>query len=164
MAGRRAGGPEGKRMTRILVDADGCPVKEEACRVAGRFGLEDILVSNTPLRLPRGEHVEGVVVRGAFDAADDWIVEHASADDVVITADIPLASRCLKQGCRVLGPRGEPFTDDRIGEALADRELFSWLRDLGAMKGGAAPFSQKDRSRFLQALDQAVQALRRRST
>jgi uncharacterized protein YaiI (UPF0178 family) len=107
--------------------------------------------------------VKLVVVKGDLDAADDWIAEHAVEGDVVISADIPLAARCLPKGASVLRPNGRPFTEDNIGDALASRELLSTLRDLGEVSGGPAPFSPKDRSAFLQRLEETVQAIRRRS-
>ena len=149
-------------MTKILVGADGCPVKQEVYRVARRYGLEVTLVSNSSMQTPREDRVELVVVGGQFDAADDWIVEHATEGDIVVTADIPLAARCLKKGSLVLGPTGRVFSEDSIGEALAGRELMSHLRDLGNITRGPAPFEKKDRSRFLQRLDDLIQAQRRR--
>jgi uncharacterized protein YaiI (UPF0178 family) len=149
-------------LPRIFVDADACPVKEEVYRVAQRYGIDVKLVSNSWLRTPREDWLELVIVDGELDAADAWIVEHVSEDDIVVTADIPLASDCLKRGARVLGPRGRPFTEDSIGGALATRELLSQLRDMGEMTGGPPPFHKRDRSQFLQALDQMIQAARRR--
>ena len=145
----------------IFVDADGCPVKEEVYRVAKRYGLPVKVVSNTRMRTPDLDGIEMVVVGDRFDAADDWIVEQIAANDIVISADIPLASRCLAKEAHVLGPNGRPFDEDNIGEALASRELMSHLRDLGSVTGGPPPFTGKDRSRFLQRLDQIIQALRR---
>jgi uncharacterized protein YaiI (UPF0178 family) len=146
----------------IFVDADACPVKEEVYRVAQRYGIDVKLVSNSWLRTPREDWLELVIVDGELDAADTWIVEHVSEDDIVVTADIPLASDSLKKGGRVLGPRGRPFTEDSIGSALATRELLSQLRDMGEVTGGPAPFHKRDRSQFLQALDQMIQAVRRK--
>jgi uncharacterized protein YaiI (UPF0178 family) len=146
----------------IWVDADACPVKAEVYRVALRYDLRVVLVANAWLRPPRDGRVEVVVVKGDLDAADDWIAEHVADNDIVITADVPLASRCLKEGAAVLGPRGRPFTEDSIGDALASRELLSHLREVGEVTGGPAPLGKKDRSRFLQRLDEAVQAARRR--
>jgi len=111
---------------------------------------------------PQEDWLEVVVVDGQFNAADDWIVEHLSENDIVITGDIPLASRCLEKDARVLGPAGRIFTKESIGEALASRELLSHLRDLGTITGGPAPFEKRDRSRFLQRLDETIQVLRRR--
>ncbi len=147
--------------TGIYVDADGCPVKEEVYRVARRYGLTVYVVANRHQRTPSDDLVRPVVVGGAFDAADDWIAERAGPGDVVITADIPLAARCLERGARVIGPRGDPFTGDNIGEALATRELMDQLRQMGMQTGGPKPFDKRSRSRFLQALDQVIQAVRR---
>lgn len=148
---------------RIFIDADGCPVKEEVYRVAIRYGLDVALVANSWMRAPAGAKIEMIVVDGQFDAADDWIVEHAGENDVVITADIPLASRCLKEKARALGPTGREFTEENIGEALATRELMSHLRDLGRLTGGPAPFENRDRSRFLHRLDEIIQSIRRKN-
>jgi len=144
----------------IFVDADGCPVKQEVYRVAKRYGIKVTLVSNSRMRSPQEDWLEIVVVDGQFNAADDWIVEHVSENDIVITGDIPLASRCLEKGAQVLAPTGRVFTRDSIGEALASRELLSHLRDLGTITGGPAPFEKRDRSRFLQRLDETIQAVR----
>jgi uncharacterized protein YaiI (UPF0178 family) len=138
----------------IFVDADGCPVKDEVCRVAERHGLEVKLVSNTWMRAPSVAWLELVVVDDGFDAADDWIVEQAAERDIVVTADIPLAARCLKKGARVLGPKGRVFTENSIGNALAGREASGYLREMGVMTGGPAPFTKRDRSRFLQRLEE----------
>src|SRR5678815_4819313 len=140
----------------LFVDADGCPVKQEIYRVPRRHGLKVTVVANSRMRVPPADDVTLVVVEGRFDAADDWIVEHVAAHDIVITSDIPLADRCLKRGSRVLDHRGGQFTEDNIGEALANRELLSHLRDMGGMTGGPAPFGDRDRSRFLHQLDEAV--------
>ena len=145
----------------IFVDADACPVKEEVYRVARRCRLEVTVVANSWMRVPEERRIALEVVAGGFDAADDWIVEHVEPDDIVVTADIPLASRCLKGGARVLGPTGRPFTEDNIGDALATRELLSELRDAGQITGGPPPLEKRDRSRFLQELDHVIQAIRR---
>ena len=147
-------------MTEIYIDADACPVREEAYRVAGRLGVRVHVVSNgsRPIRPPGLGYVEMVMVGEAADAADDWIAEHITAADICVTGDIPLAARCLKQGARVVPPNGRPFTEANIGNALAGRELSRHLRELGAGGGGPAPFAKADRSRFLGALDQAVRA------
>jgi hypothetical protein len=147
----------------IFVDADACPVKDEIYQVAGRHGLHVVLVANARMHVPPGGSVELVVVEQGPDVADDWIAEHVRAGDVVVTADIPLAARCLEVGARALGSQGREFTDDMIGGALATRELKSDLRDVGAMSGGPPPLSQRDRSRFLNALDQQVVASLRES-
>ena len=131
---------------RIFVDADGCPVKEEVYRVARRHGLPVWVVANSWMRTPSDSLIELKVVSGAFDAADDWIVEEASDRDLVVTADIPLAARCLEKGAKVLGHRGRAYTEDSIGEALASRELMAQLRDMGVVSGGPRPFEKKDRS------------------
>ena len=143
-------------MTHVYVDADGCPVKDEVYRVAGRYGVGVTLVANCSMHRPEG--IELVVVGDGFDEADDWIVEAVKADEVVITADIPLAARCLEKGARVLGPKGRVFTEESIGGALANREVSSQLREHGLMMGGPAPFGKKDRSRFLQRLDDVIVA------
>ena len=148
-------------MLDIYIDADACPMKAEVYRVAGRYDLKAVLVTNQPLRLPTECRAELVVVGSGFDAADDWIAEHAGTMDIVITADIPLADRAVKRGAVVIGSNGKPFTPDNIGQALAGRALMSDLRDMGVASGGPRPLSQQDRSRFLQTLDQAVQALKR---
>lgn len=149
-------------MLEIFIDADGCPVKAEIYRVAGRYGLPVTVVSNTPIRVPPAPGIHQVVVGGGFDAADDWIAEHAAAEDIVISGDIPLAARCLKKGARVLDFKGGAFTEESIGEALASRELLAHLRNLGEITGGPAPFARQDRSRFLQRLDETIQAVRRK--
>lgn len=142
---------------RILVDADACPVKDEIYRVAWRREVPVSVVSNMRLRLPEHELIERVVVSDAFDAADDWIAQAADSRAVVITADILLADRCLKAGATVIGPNGKPFTAASIGGAIATRAIMSDLR-VGAdgITGGPAPFAKADRSRFLQALDEAL--------
>ena len=144
-------------MPRVFVDADACPVKDEVYRVAARHGLAVTLVANSPLHVPARLRVEMVVVAGDPDAADDWIAEHVRAGDVVITADIPLASRCLAAQARVLGTNGRPFSEDSIGGALAMRDLKSQLRDAGVESGGPRPITARDRSRFLAKLDELLQ-------
>jgi uncharacterized protein len=146
----------------IFIDADACPVKKEVYRVAGRYGLEVTLVTNSWMRIPNESWIVLEVVGEGFDAADDWIVEHAQPDDIVITADIPLASRCLEQGARVIGSTGKPFTEDNIGSAVATRDLLSELRDAGEITGGPPPLQKQDRSRFLQQLDAVIQSIRRK--
>jgi uncharacterized protein YaiI (UPF0178 family) len=141
----------------LLVDGDACPVKDEVYVVATRYRVPVALVANTRMYVPEGFGVEMVVVDGSPDAADDWIAENARPGDVVVTADIPLASRCLAAGARVLGTNGRPFTEDSIGGALATRELKSQLREMGLQSGGPRPLSPKDRSRFLSKLDELVQ-------
>lgn len=139
----------------VYVDADACPVKAETAKVAERHGLPVVYVANAWLAVPRAPGVRMQVVAGSFDAADDWIVEQVSRDDVVVTSDIPLAARCLKAGARVVKPSGQRFTDDNIGQALAGRELASELRAYG-VGGGPPPFGPKDRSRFLDTLENVV--------
>jgi len=146
---------EMNRAVHVYVDADACPVKAETVKVAERHGLPVVFVANAWLAAPRAPRVRVQVVSGSFDAADDWIVAQVQRDDVVITADIPLAARCLGRGARVLGPSGKPFTGDNIGNALANRELASELRAYG-VGGGPAPFGPRDRSRFLEALELVV--------
>lgn len=148
-------------MLDIFVDADACPVKAEVYRVARRYGLTVTLVANSPVRVPRKGRVDMVVVNGHLDAADDWIAEHVEKNDIVISGDIPLASRCLKRGARVLAPKGRAFTEDNIGTSLASREILSHLRDLGTMTGGPPPLEKRDRSRFLQVLDETIQSIKR---
>ena len=145
----------------ILVDADACPVKAEVYRVAERHRARVFVVSNSFLAVPRDPLIERVVVGAGFDAADDWIAERARRGTIVITADIPLASRCVKAGAAVIGPTGRPFTEASVGMALATRDLMEDLRASGAVTGGPKPFSAKDRSAFLSALDLAVVRLRR---
>jgi uncharacterized protein YaiI (UPF0178 family) len=147
-------------MLTLYVDADACPVKDEVYRVARRYALKVAVVANAPLRVPPDPRIE-LVVRTGFGAADDWIAEQVGPGDVVITADIPLAARCLAKAARVLDPKGRPFTDNEIGSALALRELMDGLRQGGAVTGGPAPMTAKDRSRFLSKLDEVVNAVRR---
>ena len=147
-------------MSEILIDADGCPVKQEVYRVARRYGLKVKVVANSQMHIPGEDWLELVVVSDQFDAADDWIVEYITKNDIVISGDIPLASRCLKKGARVLRPKGHVFTENSIGDALATRDLMSHLRDIGIMTGGPAPFKKRDSSRFLQSLDGIIQAIR----
>jgi uncharacterized protein len=151
-------------MTAIYVDADACPVKNEIYRVAERYGLKVYVVSNSYLGVPRDPRIELVVVSDGFDAADNWIAERAAAGDIVVTADIPLADRSLKAGASVVGNTGVPFTNASIGMAMASRELMSNLRAMGEITGGPKPMSQRDRSRFLSALDETIQKLRRRGS
>jgi uncharacterized protein YaiI (UPF0178 family) len=145
----------------IYVDGDACPVKDEVYRVALRHDLKVYVVSNAPLRVPDKGRVERVRVGAGLDVADDWIANHAGAGDVVVTADIPLAARCLRGGARVIAPNGTVFTEDSIGEALAGRDLMDQLRQMGVATGGPAPFVPADRSRFLARLGEAIQAARR---
>ena len=145
----------------IYVDADACPVKNEVYRVAERHGLRVMVVSNSPIAVPRDPLVGRVVVDGGMDAADNWIAERAGEGDIVITADVPLASRCVKAGAAVLAPNGRAFTEDSIGMTLAVRNLMHDLRSSGEVTGGPAPFKREDRSTFLSALDQAIRRKQR---
>lgn len=148
-------------MTEIFVDADACPVKDEVMRVAERHDLVVHFVSNAFMRLPDDPLVRRVIVPDGPDAADDWIAERIGPHDIAVTQDIPLADRCLKQGAEAIGPTGRPFTDDNIGTALAMRDLTAELRETGAIAGHNPGFTQQDRSRFLQALENAVRRKRR---
>ncbi len=141
----------------IYVDADACPVKGEVSRVADRHDLPVTWVAGSYMRVPEGGRVRIEVVAQGFDAADDWIVEHACAGDIVVTADIALASRCLAKGAAALGTTGLPFTDDNIGDAMATRTLLAELRGAGEITKGPRAFTPRDRSRFLQTLEDAVQ-------
>ena len=145
----------------IFVDADACPVKDEVLRVADRHDLVVHMVANSWMRLDDHPLIKRVIVPEGPDVADDWIVDNVSAGDIVITADIPLASRVLKKGAAALSGTGKPFTDDNIGMALAMRDLNAELRDSGAIRGGGPAFSPKDRSRFLNELENMVQRLKR---
>lgn len=145
----------------IYIDADACPVKEEALKVAGRHGLGITYVANSWMRLPEGERVERVIVTEGPDAADNWIAERAGIGDIVVTQDIPLASRVLKNGAKAIGNTGKPFTDASIGMALAMRDLSQHLRETGESRGFNAAFTRQDRSRFLEALELSVQAAKR---
>ena len=148
-------------MLHIFVDADACPVKQEVYRVAKRCGLDVTLVANSWMRTPDEKWLALEVVDDGFDAADDWIVDHVEPHDIVITADIPLASRCLKAGARVIGSTGKPFTENNINQAVATRDLLAELRGAGEITGGPPPITQRDRSLFLQKLDEAIQSIRR---
>lgn len=141
----------------VFVDADACPVKDEVYVVATRYGVPVVLVANQRMFVPPGFGVELVVVQGTPDAADDWIAEQVRAGDVVVTADVPLAARCLAAGARVLGTTGRPFSEDSIGGALAGRDLAAHLREVGVATGGPRAISAKDRSRFASKLDELVQ-------
>jgi uncharacterized protein YaiI (UPF0178 family) len=141
---------------RILVDADACPVKDEVYKVAWRRAVPVTVVSNAPIRVPDHALIERVLVSDAFDAADDWIAERADARTVVVTGDILLADRCLKQGATVIGHNGKPFTSASIGGAIATRAIMADLRSGAGVTGGPAPFAKADRSRFLQALDDTL--------
>jgi uncharacterized protein YaiI (UPF0178 family) len=145
----------------IYVDADACPVKEEVYRVAHRHGVKVFVVSNSFMLVPRDPLIERVIVGQGFDAADDWIAERAGPGDVVVTSDIPLAHRAVKAGAAVLAPNGRAFDEASIGMALATRDLMQDLRAAGEVTGGPKPFSARDRSAFLSALDQALRRIRR---
>jgi uncharacterized protein YaiI (UPF0178 family) len=146
----------------IFIDADSCPVKSEVYRVANRYGLDVTLVANSWMRVPNDRWIALEVVEDGFDAADDWIVEHVEPHDIVVTSDIPLASRCLKENARVIGPSGKPFTENNIGQSVATRDLLSELRDAGEITGGPPPLRKRDRSRFLQQFDEMIQSIRRK--
>ena len=148
-------------MTRIFIDADACPVKDEVYRVAERCGLKVFVVSNGWINTRRAAWIEQVVVDAGPDVADDWIAERAGPGDVVITSDIPLADRCLKAGALALKSNGQDFTADSIGSALAGRMVGEHMRSMGLQTSGPPPFGPKDRSAFLQALDRAVTKARR---
>jgi uncharacterized protein YaiI (UPF0178 family) len=149
------------RAIEIYVDADACPVKGEVYRVAERYGLKVFVVTNSVIAVPRDPSVERVMVSGDLDAADNWIAERVGRGDVVITADVPLASRAIKAGAEVIAPTGKLFTKDSIGMTLATRNLLHDLRSAGQVTGGPRPFSPRDRSSFLSALDAAIVRLRR---
>ncbi|GGZ06043.1 YaiI/YqxD family protein [Novosphingobium colocasiae] len=148
-------------MLQILIDADACPVKDETYKVAGRYKVPVVVISNSPIRVPQDPLISRKVVSDAFDAADDWIVEHTDPRTVVVTADILLADRCLKLGATVIAPNGKAFTPSSIGSAIAVRAIMADLRAGGDVVGGPPPFRNTDRSRFLSALDQALVKLRR---
>ena len=149
-------------MLHIFVDADACPVKQEIYRVAKRYSLKVTLVAASWMRVPESSRVSLEVVGDDPDAADDWIVEQVETDDIVITGDVPLAARSLEKGAYVLGHKGKPFTNENIGPALGTRDLLAELRPMGEITGGPPPFSKRDRSLFLQQLDQAINAIRRK--
>jgi hypothetical protein len=153
-------------MISIFIDADACPVKQEIYRVAERHvlkgtALKVYVVSNSPIAVPRDEMIERVVVGAGMDEADNWIAERAGRGAIVITADVPLASRCVKSGAEVIAPNGKPFTEESIGMTLATRNLMDSLRSAGEVTGGPKPFAPRDRSSFLSALDRAIVRLKR---
>jgi len=153
-------------MIALYIDADACPVKQEIYRVAERHALKGValkvlVVTNSPIAVPRSEMIERVVVGAGMDEADHWIAERAGRGDIVITADVPLASRCVKSGANVIAPNGKPFTEESIGMALATRNLMDSLRSAGEITSGPKPFTPRDRSSFLAALDQAIVRLTR---
>ncbi len=145
----------------ILVDADACPVKDEVFRVAGRYGVRTVVVSNSFMMLPKDPLIERAVVGQGLDVAADWIAERARPGVVVVTADVPLAHRCVSAGADAIAPTGKPFTTASVGIALAVRDLMTDLRSAGAVTGGPRPFTTADRPAFLQALDRAVIRLAR---
>ena len=145
----------------IFIDADACPVKDEVYKVAHRYGLRTYVVSNAFMMIPASPLIERVIVEAGPDVADDWIAEHVQTGDIAVTADIPLAERVLKAGGQALAPNGRAFTENSIGAALAQRALMEQLRSTGDIVGGPKPFDRNDRSRFLQALDEAVQRAQR---
>ena len=145
----------------IYVDADACPVKNEVYRVGARHGIRVTIVSNSVIAVPRDPLVERVVVGAGMDAADDWIAERAGKGDIVVTSDIPLASRCVKSGAEVIAPNGKPFTEASIGMTLAVRNLMTDLRSSGEVTGGPKGFAPRDRSAFLSALDQTIRRIQR---
>ena len=164
--------PSGECATRtvaiitLYIDADACPVKNEIYRVAERHAgkgtaIKVLVVSNSPIAVPRDEMIQRVVVGAGMDEADNWITERARAGDIVITADVPLASRCVKSGAEVIAPNGKRFTEESIGMVLATRNLMDSLRSSGEITGGPKPFAPRDRSSFLSALDQAIVRLKR---
>jgi uncharacterized protein YaiI (UPF0178 family) len=150
-------------MLEIYIDADSCPVKPEVYRVAERYSLNVTLVANAWMRVPAEEWLTLEIVDGGFDAADDWIVEHVHPHDIVVTADILLASRCIEKGASVLGSTGKPFTEDNITESVATRALMAELREAGTITGGPAPMESCDRSRFLQEFDKLINAIKRKN-
>jgi uncharacterized protein YaiI (UPF0178 family) len=152
---------EATKPIRIYVDADACPVKEEIYRVAARHRLPVVVVAVGFIRVPQDPLIERVAAGGGPDAADDWIAERAGAGDVVITADVPLASRCVKAGAAAIAPNGKPFTEESMGMTLAVRNLMHDLRSAGEVTGGPRPFSPRDRSAFLSALDETIRRIQR---
>jgi uncharacterized protein YaiI (UPF0178 family) len=150
--------------TRIYVDADACPVKDEIYRVAARHGLGVSVVAGQFIRVPQAPMIERVAAGSGMDAADDWIAGRAGPGDIVITSDIPLASRCVKAGAEVIAPNGKPFTEQSIGMTLAVRNLMTDLRSSGEVTGGPKSFAARDRSAFLAALDQTIRRIQRRRT
>ena len=147
--------------TRIYVDADACPVKDEIYRVAARHGLPVSVVAGNFIRVPNDPLIERIAAGSGMDAADDWIAERAGNGDIVITADIPLASRCVKAGAEVIAPNGKPFTEESIGMTLAVRNFMTDLRSSGEITGGPKSFAPRDRSTFLSTLDQTIRRIQR---
>ncbi len=149
-------------MIQIYIDADACPVKDEIYKVAARYQIKTYVVANQRQKVPFDPLIEIKVVSGDFDAADDWIVDQVTNQDIVITSDILLADRCLKKQARALNSKGVEFTEDNIGSAVSNRELMQNLRHMGEMRGGPAPMDKKARSQFLGKLDQIIQSLKKR--
>lgn len=147
---------------KIYVDADACPVKNEVYRVAERYGVDVVVVANSRMSVPCGGRVTLEVVRGGFDEADHWIVDHVAKDDIVVSSDIPLAARCIGRGAHVISPAGRRWTEDNIGDALATRDLLTEIRASGERTGGPPPFGKRDRSKFLSRLDEVIVAVRRK--
>jgi uncharacterized protein YaiI (UPF0178 family) len=148
---------------RIFIDADACPVKDETYRVAQRYGLQTVVVSNSFIQIPRSTLIQRIIVDAGPDVADDWIAGECRPGDIVVTNDIPLADRVLKAGGAAIAPNGRAFTADSIGAALASRAIGEHIRSMGERTGGPGPFAAADRSKFLQALDEAVNRAKRRS-
>lgn len=150
-------------MLNLYVDADACPVKEEIYKVAARYQLKVFIVSNKPMNVPLHPSIQMIVVAQGADEADNWIAEHADVDDIVITADIPLADRSLKKLARALSPRGEEWNEDNIGDAIATRELMTYLRQTSDIKSGPPAMEKKDKSQFLSSLDRVIQAIKKKN-
>jgi len=148
----------------IYIDADSCPVKPQIYKVADRYELNVTVVANSWMRTPNSQRIKLEVVGSGFDEADDWIVEHVQTDDIVITTDVLLANRCVKEEARVLSPSGKIFDEDNIGSTVATRDLLADLRGAGEITGGPPPLTDKDRSRFLQQLDSVIQSVRQQLT
>jgi uncharacterized protein YaiI (UPF0178 family) len=146
---------------RIYVDADACPVKDEIYRVAGRHGLPVTVVAGNFIRVPQDPLIERIAAGSGMDAADDWIAERAGESDIVVTSDIPLASRCVKTGASVIAPNGKPFSEESIGMTLAVRNLMTDLRSSGEVTSGPRSFAPRDRSTFLSTLDQTIRRIQR---
>jgi uncharacterized protein YaiI (UPF0178 family) len=151
-------------ITRLYVDADACPVKDEIYRVAIRHGVPVSVVAGQFIRIPQDPLIERIAAGSGMDAADDWIAERAGPGDIVITSDIPLASRCVKSGAEVIAPNGKPFTEQSIGMTLAVRNLMTDLRSSGEVTGGPKSFAARDRSTFLSAIDQTIRRIQRQRT
>ncbi len=150
-------------MLNIYIDADACPVKSETYKVAKRYELIVYVVANQYMNVPLDFQIRMEVVSGGFDAADDWIVEKTSSGDIVITSDLLLAARCIKNNARVVSPKGNELDENNIGDVLGGRDLAEHLRDLGESKTGPSAMTPADRSRFLSKLDQVIQSIKRKS-